>query len=117
MSALMAFLKNRLHPILLEIEVELEEVRERILIVRVDGHPLRRLVCRVDCGRSNGDFAFQMVADSVQHQAEPLAGFLVLGPVVVMPGTFLVWSVGLEGVSSPVGEEAKVVRPHAGERI
>ena len=43
MSATMAVLKSRLHPILPEVEAELEEVRERIFIVRVDGHPLRVL--------------------------------------------------------------------------
>ena len=40
MSAPMAFLKCRLHPILPEVEAELEEIRESILIVRVNGHPL-----------------------------------------------------------------------------
>jgi hypothetical protein len=40
MSASMAILKSRLHPILLEVEAKLQEVRERILIVCVDGHPL-----------------------------------------------------------------------------
>jgi hypothetical protein len=40
MPAPMAFLKSRLHPILPEVEAKLEEIHERILIVRVDGHPL-----------------------------------------------------------------------------
>jgi hypothetical protein len=58
-----------------------------------------------------------VAADGVQREAEPLAGFLVLGMVVVMPGAFRVRSVGLEGVSSPVDEEVEVIRDHAGRRF
>jgi len=93
----MAFLKSRLHPVLLEVEAELEEVRERIFIVRVDSHPLRALGGGVDGVETDGDFTFEVAADCVQRQAETLAGFLVLGPVVVMPATFRVRSAGLEG--------------------
>jgi len=117
MSAPMAFLKSRLHPILPEVETELEEIRERILIVRVDGHPLRALGGGVDGVEADSDFAFEVAADCVQRQAEPLAGFLVLGPIVAMPATFRVGSVGLEGVSTPVNEEAEVIRHYAGGRI
>ena len=44
----------------------------------------------------------------------PLAGFLVLGPVVVMSAAFSVRLVGLEGVSPAVDEEAEVIRFHNG---
>jgi len=40
MSAPTASLKSRLHSILPEAKAELMEISERILIVRVDGHPL-----------------------------------------------------------------------------
>ena len=85
MSAPMTLLKSRLHPILPEVEAELEEIRERILIVRVDGHPLRALGGGVNRVEADSDFAFEVAADCVGCQAEPLAGFLVLGPVIVMP--------------------------------
>ena len=113
----MAFLKSRLHPILPEVEAELEEIRKGIFIVRVDGHPLRALGGGVDGVKADSDFAFQVAADCVQRQAEPLVGFLVLGTVVVMAGTFRVRPVGLEGVGPPIDEEAKVVCHHAGGRI
>ena len=116
-SAPMTLLKSRLHPILLEVEAELEEVRERILIVRVDGHPLRALGGGVDRVEADGDFALEVAADCVRCQAEPLAGFLVLGTIVIMPGTFRVRPVGLEGVGPPVDEEAKVIRHHTGGRF
>ena len=76
MSAPMAFLKSRFHPILPEVEAELEKIRERILIVCVDGHPVRALGGGVDGVEADGDFAFEVTADCVQRQAEPLAGFL-----------------------------------------
>ena len=116
-SAPMTLLKSRLHPILPEVEAELQEIRKRILIVRVDGHPLRALGGGVDGVEADSDFAFEVAADCVQRQAEPLAGFLVLGPIVAMPATFRVGSVGLEGVSTPVNEEAEVIRHYAGGRI
>jgi hypothetical protein len=59
----------------------------------------------------------EVAADCFQRQAEPLAGFLVLRPVVVIAGTFRVRTVGLEGVSPPVHEKAKVVRHHTGRRF
>jgi hypothetical protein len=117
MSAPMTFLKSRLHPILLEVEAELEEVRERILIVRVDGHPLRALGGGVDRVEADSDFALKVVADCVQRQTEALAGSLVLGTVVIMPGTFRVGSVGLEGVGAAVDEETEVICHHSGGRI
>jgi hypothetical protein len=53
MSAPMALLKCRLHPIVPEVEAEPEEIRERILIIRVDegslshgpGRPWSRTEC------------------------------------------------------------------------
>ena len=59
----------------------------------------------------------EVAADCFQRQAEPLAGFLVLGTIVIMPGTFRVRPVGLEGVGPPVDEEAKVIRHHTGGRF
>jgi len=103
-------LQGRLHPILPEMEAELEEIRERILIVRVDGHRLRALGSRIDGVDADGDFALEVPADCVGCEAQPLAGFLVGGPIVVMPGTFWAGSAGLEGVSPPIHEEVKVVR-------
>jgi hypothetical protein len=113
----MTFLKSRLHPILPEVEAELEEIQEGILTVRVDGHPLRVLGSGVYRVKADGDFAFKVAADCVQRQAEPLAGFLILGTVVVMPATFQVRAVGLEGVGPPVYEEVEVIRHHTGGRI
>jgi hypothetical protein len=113
----MAFLKSRLHPVLLEMEAELEEIRERILMVRVDSHPLRALGGGVGRVKTEGDFALKVAADCVGRQAEALAGFLVLGAVVVMPATFQVRPIGLEGVGPAVDEEVKVVRHYAGGRF
>jgi len=107
----------RLHPVLPEVVAELAEIRERILAVRIDCHPLRALGRRVDGVKADGDFAFEVASDCVQREAEPLAGFLVLGSVVVMPVAFRAWPVGLEGVSPAVDEEVEVVRHCAGERF
>jgi hypothetical protein len=93
------------------------QVRERILIVRVNGHPLRALGSRVDGVKADGYFTFEVQTDGVQPQANPLAGFLVLGSVVIMPGTFWVGSVGLKSVSTPVDKELEVIRHHAGGHI
>jgi len=65
MPAPMAFLKCRLHAILPEVKAKLQEVRKRILVVRVDGHPLRALGGRVDGVEADGDFAFEVAADCV----------------------------------------------------
>jgi hypothetical protein len=110
MSAPMTLLKCRLHPILPEVEAQLEEIGERILIVCVDGHPLRALGGRVDGAEADSDFALKVAADCVQRQAEPLTGFLVLGAVVIMPGTVRVGTVGLESVGPAVDEETEVIR-------
>ena len=83
-------------------------------VIRVDGHPLRALGGGVDGVEPDGDFAFEVATNCVQRQAQPLAGFLVLGPVVVMPGAFRVRPVGLEGVGPAVDEEAEVIRLHTG---
>ncbi len=69
---------------------------------------------RADGVKADGDFALKVTADCVACEAQSLAGFLVLGPVVIMPGALRVGSVGLEGVSTPVDEEAEVIRHHAG---
>jgi len=116
MSAPMAILKSRLHPILPEVEAQLQKVRERILIVRVDSQPFRALGGRVDGVKADGDFAFKVATDCVQRQAEPLAGFLILGTVVVMPATVRVRPVGLECVGPAVDEQAEVVSHHTGRR-
>jgi hypothetical protein len=63
------------------------------------------------------DFAFDVTADCVQRQAEPLAGFLVPGTVVVMPAILRVRSVGLKGVGPTVDEEAEGVRHCTGGRF
>jgi len=110
MSASMAILKSRLHPILLEALAKLDEISERILVVPVNCDPLAALGGRVDGVKADSDFPFEVAADCVQRQAEPLAGFLVLGTVVVMPGAFRVGTVGLEGVGPAIHEETKVVR-------
>jgi hypothetical protein len=117
MPAPMAVLKCRLHSVLPEVEAELEEVCERILIICVDGHPLRALCCRIDGVKADGDFAFEVTADCVQRQAEALTGFRVLGAVVVMTVTFRTGPVGLEGVSAPVYEEVEVIHHHTGGRF
>jgi hypothetical protein len=114
MSAPLAFLKSRLHAILPEEEPELKEIRERILIVCVDGHPLRALGGGVDGVEGDGDFALDVAAHCVGCQAETLAGSLVPGTVVVMPGAFRVWPVGLERVCPAVDEETEVIRHHTG---
>jgi hypothetical protein len=75
------------------------------------------LSCGIDGVEADGDFAFEVAADCVQRQAHPLTGFLVLGTVVVIPGTFRVGSVGLEGVGPAIHEEVNVVRHHAGGRF
>jgi hypothetical protein len=113
----MTILKSRLHPILPEVEAKLQEVHERILIVCVDGHPLRALGGGVDGVETNSDFAFEVATDCVQCQTEPLAGSLVLGAIVIMTGSFRVRPVGLEGVSTPVDEEMEVIRHQTGGSI
>ncbi len=81
MFAPMGVLKSRHHPIQPEVEAELEEVHERILIVRVVSRSLRALYGEDDRVEADGDLAFhfQMAADCAQCQAEPMAGFLSLG--------------------------------------
>jgi len=111
-----AILKCRLHPILPEVKAQLEKIRERILIVCVDGHPLRTLGGGVNGVKTDGDIAFEVAVDCVKSQAEPLAGFPVLGTIVVVSGTFWMRAGGLEGVGPPVYEEAEVIRHHAGRR-
>jgi hypothetical protein len=113
MSTPATILKSRFHPVLLEVKLQFPEVRKRILVVRVDGHPLRALNGGVEGVKADGDFALQVTADGVQRQAQPLAGFLIVEPVVVMPGAFWVGSIGLEGVSPAVDEETEVIRHHA----
>jgi hypothetical protein len=67
---------------------------------------------------ADGDFTFEVAADCVGGQTQPLAGSLVLGlTVVVMTVTFRVGSVGLEGLGTPVGEEVEVIRHDAGGRF
>src|SRR5437762_3197260 len=55
-----------------------------------------------------------MAADCVQRQAESLAGFLGLGPVVVMPSSLRVWRLGLKCVSTSVDEQAEGVCRNTG---
>ena len=110
MPAPTAILKCRLHPVLPEVVAQLEKIRERILIIRVDSHPLRALCGGVDGVETDSDFAFDVATDGVQREAETLTSFLVLGTEVIMPRTFRAWPVGLEGVSTPVDEEAEVIR-------
>lgn len=112
----MTVLKSGLHPILPEVEAEREKIGDRILVVRVDGHPLRAMGGGVDGVEADGDSAFEVATDCVGRQTEPLAGFLVLGPVVVMLPALRVRPIGLEGVRPPVDEETKVIRRHAGGR-
>src|ERR1019366_1763225 len=82
--AAVALLKRRLHSILFEVVAKLDEVWERILVIRVDGHPLTPLSSRVDGIEGDGDFAIDVAPEGVRRQAEALAGFLVRGPEVVM---------------------------------
>src|SRR5271157_6115462 len=105
MPATPAALKSRLHSVLAQVEAKLQEVRKGIRVVRVDGHPLRALGGGIDGVEADGDIAFEVAANCVQRQAEPLAGIPVLGPIVIVAGAFQVRPVGLEGVSPTVDEE------------
>ena len=71
----------------------------------------------VDGVKADGDFAFEVAPEGFQRQAQPLAGFLVLGTLVVMTGTFRARPVGLQGVGPPVDEETEVIRHHTGWRF
>ncbi len=102
---------------MLQLRTNPGEVLECIRIIRVYGHPLRALGGGVEGVKTDGDFAFEVATDCVQGQAESLAGILVLGPVVIMTAAFRVGSIGLKRVSTPVDEEMKVVRHHAGGRF
>jgi hypothetical protein len=113
MSTAMAVLKRRRHTVLLEINAEPEEVRERILVIRVNGHPLRALGGGVYGVETDGDFPFKVATDCVGCQAEPLAGSTVFGPIVIMAAAFWMGSIRLEGVRTPVDEEVEVIRRHA----
>ena len=83
-----ALLKGGIHTVLLEAVAKLDEVCERILVISVDCYPLAALRGRVDGVKADGDFPFQVAADGVWRQAESLAGFLVVGPVVIMMAVF-----------------------------
>ena len=85
-----------------------------MLIVRVDGQPLRTLGGRVDGVKADGDFPFKVATDCFQRQAGPLAGLIVLGSVVIMTSTFSVRAIGLEGVGPAIDEEAEVIRHDRG---
>jgi hypothetical protein len=101
-------LKRRIYTILLETGAKPYEIRDRILVISVDGDPLAPLRGGVDGVKADGDFAFQVAADGVWRQAESLAGFLIGGTVVIMAATFWVRPVGLEGIGPPVDEEVEV---------
>jgi hypothetical protein len=91
-----------------------EQIAYRIPVIGIDRYPLATLGRRVDGVKANCYFAFQVAADGVWCQAEPLACGLIGGPVVVMPATVWVRTVGLEGVSPPIHEEAEVIRHYTG---
>jgi hypothetical protein len=63
MSAPTAILKSRLHSVLSEVEAKPQEVRERVLIVRVDGDPLAPLRGWVDGVEADGDLALDVAPD------------------------------------------------------
>jgi hypothetical protein len=109
MSATSALLKRWINPILLKAAAKLDEICERILVISVDGDPLASLRGGVDGVKADGDFSFQVAADGVWRQAEPLARCLVDGPVIIMMASFPMRPVGLKGVRPPVHEEAKII--------
>jgi hypothetical protein len=117
MPAPTTILKSRPHSVLPEVEAKLEEIRKRILIVCVDGYPLRALGCGIDGIETDGDFACEMATDRVEGQAQSLAGSSVLGTVVIMPGALWAGLVGLESVSPAIHEEVKVVRYQTSRRL
>jgi hypothetical protein len=117
MPAPIAILKSRLHSVLPEVETKFDKVCERVVVIRIDCHPLRALGGGVDGVEADGYFAFKVATDCVQRQAAPLAGFLVLGAVVVMPGAFGVRPVGLEGVGAAIHKEVEVIRHQTGGRF
>ena len=80
-----ALLKGGIHSVLPQELAKLDEISERILVVSVDGDPFAALGGRVDGVKADGDFPFQVAANCVSCQAEPLAGFLIVGTVIVMP--------------------------------
>ena len=108
-------LQRRLYAVPPQVKAKLQEVRKGIWVVRVDCHPLRALGCGVDGVEADGDFAFEVAADCLQRQAEPLAGFLVLGTVIIMmAGASWVRLVGLNGVSSAVDKHVEIIRHNSG---
>src|SRR5207302_4166960 len=92
-------------------------VFHRALVIGIDSDPLASLRRRIDGIEPDRDFALNVASESVRRQTEALAGFLVGGPVVVIPAAFRVRALGLEGVGPPVDEEAEVVRHHASGRF
>jgi hypothetical protein len=102
-------LQRRIHTVLLEAVVQLDEISERILVISVDGDPLAPLRGGVDGVKADGDFPFQVTADRVWRQAESLARCLVGGPVIIMMASFPMRPAGLEGVGPPIHEEAKII--------
>jgi len=73
MSTTSALLNRRTHTVLLEAVVKLDEICERIRVIRVDCDPLAALGGRVDGVKADRDFSFQVKPDGVWRQAQALA--------------------------------------------
>ena len=68
---------------LVKVEAKLDEVCQRILVIRIDRHPLRALVDGIDGVRADSDFAFLGAVNCVRCQAQFVAGLVVCRPAGV----------------------------------
>ena len=104
-----AHLQRRLHSVLCQVVLQLQQVLNGVLVVSVDGEPFTALGGRVDSVKAGRDFAFQVLADGFVRQHHGYVGSSLAWPELIVPPGFRVRPDGLHRVRAAVHEKPLVI--------
>jgi hypothetical protein len=108
-AATAALLERSMHVVPAKVIVQLQQVFERVLIVRVNCHPLRTLGRGVDGIEGNRHMTFKMPFQGLVSQAQRLAGAFGRGPVVVIAAGFRVRTHRLKGIGPSTHKHPEII--------
>ena len=109
MPTALAHLQRRLHLVLCQVVLQLEQVLHGVLVVGVDGNPFTALGRGVDGIQADRDLAFQVLADGFLGQHQGYVCSFLAWPEVVVPPCFRVRPHGLHRVGAAVHEQPLVI--------
>src|SRR5262245_13931013 len=107
MSSASALFQGCSNAIILQLPLQPQKIFQRVPVIGVNRGPLAELVRGIDRIKADGERSREMLRHCLLRQVAIPA--LLFGPVVVMFATSRMRSLRLNGISTPIHKQTKVV--------